>query len=437
METLPVISIRDAKAYVGKDVTIQGWLYNKRSSGKIRFLEIRDGSVETLQAVVMANLADAESFEISDKISQESSLKISGLVKENPRKPGVFELDTKKIELVQMAPLDYPIGHKEHGPEHLMANRHLWLRSPRQVAILRTRAKIVQGIRSFFDNRGFVLMDAPMLTPSACEGTSELFETDYFDGKAYLTQSGQLYGEAGAMALGKIYTFGPTFRAEKSKTRKHLTEFWMIEPEVAFCDIEGVMELAEAMVKATLSHCLETCVNELKVLGRNTEELARIAKEPFPRIPYNDAIALLNKNGFSLKFGDDFGAPEETKLGELFNGLPVFIMGFPKEMKSFYFKVDPKDPRMVLGCDLIAPNGYGEIIGGSEREADYETLKANLKKSGLSEENYSWYLDLRKYGSVPHGGFGLGLERTVAWICGLDHVRETIPFPRLINYIRP
>jgi asparaginyl-tRNA synthetase len=341
------------------------------------------------------------------------------------------------LKIVQLAALDYPISHKEHGPEHLMDHRHLWLRTPRQVAILRTRAKIVRAIREFFDSKDFVLMDAPMLTPNSCEGASELFETDYFDGKAYLTQSGQLYGEAGAMALKNIYTFGPTFRAEKSKTRKHLTEFWMIEPEMAFCDLEGVMTLAESFVKSIFAYCLENCKTEFAILKRDTTALEKVVKNPFHRIPYEKCIELLNKNGFDLKFGDDFGAPEETKLGELFDGMPVFIQGFPKEMKSFYFKVDPANPKMVLGCDLIAPDGYGEVIGGSERESDFETLRQNLIRAKLSEDDYKWYLDLRKYGSVPHGGFGLGLERTVAWICGLDHVRETIPFPRLINYIRP
>lgn len=431
------IQIGDIARYLGQEVQVSGWLYNKRSSGKIRFLEVRDGSVQTLQCVCMANAMDAESFEVSDKITQESSLHIWGIAKENPRKPGVYELEAKKIQLVQLAPLDYPIGHKEHGPEHLMSHRHLWIRTPRQVAALRTRAKIVTAIRQFFDNRGFVLMDAPMLTPNSCEGTSELFETEYFDSKAFLTQSGQLYGEAGAFALGKIYTFGPTFRAEKSKTRKHLTEFWMIEPEATFFEIDDVIALAEAMVKSVVTYCLEHAREELKVLNRDLSKLELIRDRDFAKIPYRECIDLLNKNGFNLSFGDDMGAPEETKLGELFGGLPVFIVGFPKAMKSFYFKTDPKDPEMVLGCDLIAPDGYGEIIGGSERESDYETLRGNLQRSGLSETDYQWYLDLRKFGSAPHGGFGLGLERTVAWICGLDHVRETIPFPRLINYIRP
>lgn len=435
--SIKVISIGDAGKHIGETVEIRGWLYNKRSSGKVRFLEIRDGSALTIQGVVVMQNCDADSFALSDKVTQESSIIVTGLVKENNRKPGTYEMDVTKLQLVQLAPIDYPISHKEHGPEHLMEHRHLWIRTPRQVAVLRTRAKIVRAIREFFDDRGFVLMDAPMLTPNSCEGASELFETDYFETKAFLTQSGQLYGEAGAMALGKIYTFGPTFRAEKSKTRKHLTEFWMIEPEMAYAGIQDVMALAEDFVKYVAAYCLKNAKTELEVLKRDLTKIEKIVNNKFARIPYNDCIALLNKNGFNLKFGDDMGAPEETKLGELFDGLPVFIQGFPKEMKSFYFKVDPSDPRMVLGCDLIAPDGYGEIIGGSEREADYETLRQNLIRSKLNEADYSWYLDLRKYGSVPHGGFGLGLERTVSWICGLEHVRETIPFPRLINYLRP
>ncbi len=434
--TAPIVRIENVGKHNGETVRIQGWLYNKRSSGKIRFLHLRDGSPGTLQAVVVPDVCEQESFDLSGNLTQESSVVVTGTVKEG-RKPGEFEIDTKSIELVQMAHPDYPISLKDHGPEHLMQYRHLWLRVPRQVAIMRVRAKLNRIIRNFFDERDFVLMDAPMLTPNACEGTSELFETDYFDNKAYLTQSGQLYAEACAMAVGKTYTFGPTFRAEKSKTRKHLTEFWMIEPEVAFCNLNGVMDLAEEFVKYVVTNALKDCAKELEVLERDVDELKKIATSDFPRVSYEKSLEMLNENGFKLSWGDDFGAPEETKLGELFEGKPVFIHGFPKETKSFYFKIDENDDRLALGCDLIAPNGFGEIIGGSERESDYETLKSNIVNSGLKLEDYEWFLDLRRYGSCPHGGFGLGFERTVAWICDAPHIRETIPFPRLINYLRP
>ncbi len=432
-----IVRIGEIKKYNKQVVTIHCWLYNSRSSGKISFLELRDGSLQTLQAIVSNHDCDEDSFQLAKKLTQESSISVTGAVKEHHKKVGTYEIDVHKIELVQMAEPSYPISHKEHGVEFLMQNRHLWLRTPRQVAILRTRAKINSLIRNFFDERGFVLMDPPILTPSACEGTSDLFETEYFDSRAYLTQSGQLYAEAGAMALGKTYTFAPTFRAEKSKTRKHLTEFWMIEPEVAFCDMNGVMDLAQEFITTVVKNVLEVCGEELTTLGRDRSDLELLTQKTFPVISYEEAIDVLNKHGGSLKWGDDFGAPEETKLGSIFKGMPVFIKEFPKEMKSFYFKQNDKDPRTVLGFDLIAPHGYGEIIGGSEREFDVDILKKNIQQYGLDEKEYEWYLDLRRYGSVPHAGFGLGLERMVAWICGLDHVRETIPFPRMINYIRP
>jgi asparaginyl-tRNA synthetase len=434
MTTIRISQVGD---YLGQDITLQGWIYNHRSSGKIRFLELRDGSVGTLQCVVVPGVCDADSFALTEKFTQESSVIVTGLAKAHAKKPGVFEMEVKHIKLIKIAELNYPISHKEHGPEFLMQHRHLWLRTPRQVAIARVRARIVSAIREYFDNNGFILMDAPILTPTACEGTSTLFATDYFDEKAYLTQSGQLYGEVGAFALGKTYVFGPTFRAEKSKTRKHLTEFWMVEPEVAFMNLEENMDLGEGLVSYIFKSVLEKASAELDILGRDKAKMAEIAKGGFPRVTYDDCIKMLNENGHPFAWGEDFGAPEETKIGSLFGGKPVYIHRFPKEMKSFYFKVDPNDSRLALGSDLIAPDGYGELIGGGQREEDYETLKAAVIKSGLHLEDYNWYLDLRRYGSVPHGGFGLGLERTVSWVCGLDHVRESIAFPRLLNYLRP
>lgn len=432
-----IICIQQAGDFVGQVVTIRGWLYNHRSSGKIRFLELRDGSTSTIQCVVAAGTADQQSFDLSGDLTQESSLIVTGLVKAHPKKAGVFELDAHKIEIVQKAEANYPISHKEHGPEFLMQNRHLWLRTPRQVAVARIRASIVKSIRDFFDSRDFVLMDAPILTPSSCEGTSTLFETEYFDQKAYLTQSGQLYGEVGAMAFGKTYVFGPTFRAEKSKTRKHLTEFWMVEPEIAYWNIDENMDLGEALISTIMKDILSRNATELKVLGRDTAVLEEVAKGGFPRVHYDECIKLLNENGHPFPWGEDFGAPEETKIGSLFGNKPVWIHRFPKEIKSFYFKADPTNPKVVLGCDLIAPEGYGEVIGGGIREEDYETLRRAIEEHKLDLEDYQWYLDLRRYGSVPHGGFGLGLERTVSWVCGLDHVRETIAFPRMLNYLRP
>lgn len=432
-----IIRIHQAGDHVGQVVSLRGWVYNHRSSGKIRFIELRDGSMGTIQCVVAPSNVDEKSFNVSGELTQESSVVITGLVKAHPKKAGVFELDVQKLEVVQKAEINYPISHKEHGPEFLMEKRHLWLRTPRQVAIARTRASIVKSIRDFFDSRDFVLMDAPILTPSACEGTSTLFQTDYFDEPAYLTQSGQLYGEVGAMALGKTYVFGPTFRAEKSKTRKHLTEFWMVEPEIAFWSLEENMTLGEGLVTQIMKDVLARNSTELTILGRDLKALEVISQGNFPRVHYNDCVDLLNKNGHPFKWGEDFGAPEETKIGDLFDGRPVWIHHFPKEIKSFYFKLDANDPRYALGCDLIAPHGWGEMIGGGIREESYEILKSAIEHHKLNIEDYQWYLDLRRYGSVPHGGFGLGLERTVSWVCGLDHVRETIAFPRMLNYLRP
>ncbi len=426
--------IENASQFEGKTVTIEGWVYSKRSSGKIKFLLMRDGT-GLMQGVLFKGECDEKAFEDFDKLTQESSVRVTGTLRKEPRSAGGYEMGVRSLEIVQIAE-PYPISPKEHGVEFLMENRHLWVRSSKQHAALRIRWEIIKSIREFFDSQGFVLFDAPILTPSSCEGTSTLFETPYFDSKAYLTQSGQLYGEVGAMAFGKCYVFGPTFRAEKSKTRKHLTEFWMVEPEVAFNNLEDNMKLGEEFVSFIVQKVLERRSAELKTLERDLSKLEKI-KAPFPRIQYDEAIKVLEKKGVGVPWGEDFGAPQETALGEAFNGMPVWIHRFPAQIKAFYFKKDPNDPRLALGCDLIAPDGYGEVIGGGQREESYETLKAAVEHHGLPMADYQWYLDLRKYGSVPHAGFGLGVERTVAWLCGLDHVRETIPFPRMINTLRP
>ena len=415
-------------------VTVKGWVYNKRSSGKIKFLVLRDGTA-LMQGVLVKGECDDKSFEDFDKLTQESSVIATGELRQNPRNPEVFELGVRELKVVHVAE-PYPISPKEHGVEFLMENRHLWVRSAKQHAALRVRWEIIKCIREFFDDRGFVLFDAPILTPSSCEGTSTLFQTPYFDTKAFLTQSGQLYGEVGAMAFGKVYVFGPTFRAEKSKTRKHLTEFWMVEPEVAWNDLDDNMVLGEQFVEYIIQNVLKRRAPELKVLERDLTQLEKI-KAPFPRISYDDALKVLEKRGVGVPWGEDFGAPQETALGEEFNGVPVWIHRMPAQIKAFYFKKDETNPKLALGCDLIAPFGYGEIIGGGQREDNYETLMANVEEHGLPKEDYSWYTDLRRYGSVPHAGFGLGVERTVAWITGVEHVRETIPFPRMINTLRP
>lgn len=427
------IRVKDVGTYVGKEITLKGWLYNKRSSGKLHFLQLRDGS-GIIQCVVFKGDVPAEVFELADKITQESSVEITGMVREDKRSPLGFELGVKDIKVLQMAK-DYPISPKEHGTAFLMDNRHLWLRSSRQVAILKIRDEIIFSIREYFKNNGFTLVDSPILTPSACEGTSTLFETDYFGQKALLSQSGQLYGEASAMALGKIYCFGPTFRAEKSKTRRHLTEFWMVEPEVAFNDLNDDMDLAEDFICYIVEKVLKNCRKELEVLGRDISKLENI-KKPFPRISYTQAIEILNKNGNPTEWGGDIGGDEETIISKNFDR-PVMIHRYPAAIKAFYMKRDPEDDRLALAVDVIGPEGYGEIIGGSQREEDYETLVKRIKEQGLDEKDFSWYLDLRKYGSVPHSGFGMGIERAVAWICGLPHVRETIPFPRLMDRLQP
>jgi asparaginyl-tRNA synthetase len=421
--------IKDLSQYVGQEVTLSGWLFNKRSGGKIKFLVLRDGS-GYLQCVYFKGNVSEDVFNMADRIGQESSIEVTGKVKVESRAPGGFELDATGLRLISEAH-DYPITPKDHGIEFLMDNRHLWLRSSKQVAIMKIRHRIVKAIRDFFDDRGFTLMDPPILTPAACEGTSTLFETEYFDlGKAYLTQSGQLYAEAGAMALGKVYTFGPTFRAEKSKTRRHLTEFWMVEPEVAFNTLEDDMDLAEEFLEYIVQTILKEKQEELKVLERDTSILQKVVR-PFPRISYDQAVEILKKNGVDFQYGNDLGATDETIISNQYDR-PVMVHRYPSAVKAFYMKRDPENPDLALAVDVLAPEGCGEIIGGSQREDNYDLLLARIKEHNLPRESFEWYLDLRRFGSVPHAGFGLGLERTVGWICGLDHVRETIPFPRMI-----
>jgi asparaginyl-tRNA synthetase len=428
------IRISDIKNYLGKEVEIKGWLYNKRSSGSIKFLIIRDGT-GFLQATLIKSEVGTELFNEVDNINYESSIKIIGLVREEKRAPLGYEVLIKNIEIVNTAEDNYPISLKEHGVGFLMDYRHLWLRSPRQNAILRIRAEIIKSIRDFLDIKGFILIDSPILTPAACEGTTTLFETDYFGDKAYLTQSGQLYNEATAMAFGKVYCFGPTFRAEKSKTRRHLMEFWMVEPEAAYIELEESNEIQEKMITYIVKKVLENKKQELNLLKRDTSKLEFI-KAPFPRISYDEAIEILKNNGSKVKWGDDFGGEDETILSQKYNK-PLFIHRYPAKCKAFYMKPDPQKPEVVLCADLLAPEGYGEIIGGGQRIDDYNLLAERIKENNLARESYEWYLDLRKYGSVPHSGFGLGIERTVTWICGLNHVRETIPFPRMLNKIYP
>ena len=423
------VLIKDLSNHVGEEVTLAGWLYNKRSSGKIKFLILRDGT-GLLQCVYFKGNVSEEIFDLADKIGQESSIEVTGKVKEEKRSPGGYELDATGLNIISEAH-DYPITPKDHGIEFLMDHRHLWLRSSRQVAILRIRHRIVKAIRDFFDGKGFTLMDPPILTPNAVEGTSTLFETPYFDlGNAYLTQSGQLYAEAGALALGKVYTFGPTFRAEKSKTRRHLTEFWMVEPEVAFADLNDDMNLAEEFLEYIVQTVLKEKEEELKVLERDVTKLQNV-KRPLPRISYDEAVEILKKNSIDFEWGNDLGGTDETIISEQFDR-PVMVHRYPAAVKAFYMKRDPENEKLALAVDVLAPEGYGEIIGGSQREDSYDALLSRIKEHNLPQEAFEWYLDLRRYGSVPHAGFGLGLERTVGWICGLDHVRETIPFPRMI-----
>ncbi|WP_102345808.1 asparagine--tRNA ligase [Bacillus sp. Marseille-P3661] len=427
-------TISQVSKYVDQQVTIGAWLANKRSSGKIAFLQLRDGT-GFIQGVVVKNEVEEDVFAKAKSITQESSLWITGVVREDERSPFGYELTVNKIDVIQES-VDYPITPKEHGVEFLMDNRHLWLRSKRQHAIMKVRNEIIRSTYEFFNDNGFVKVDPPILTGTSAEGGSELFHTKYFDEDAYLSQSGQLYMEAAAMALGKVFSFGPTFRAEKSKTKRHLIEFWMIEPEMAFVDHEQSLEIQENYVSFIVNSVLKNCSLELNTLGRDIEKLEKI-KAPFPRITYDDAIDLLKKKGFTdIEWGEDFGAPHETAIAQDYDK-PIFITHYPADIKAFYMKPDPNRPEVVLCADLIAPEGYGEIIGGSQRIDDLELMKQRYEQHNLTDDSYEWYLDLRKYGSVPHSGFGLGLERTVAWISGAEHVRETIPFPRLLNRLYP
>jgi asparaginyl-tRNA synthetase len=423
-------------------VTIRGWLYNLRESGKLLFPIFRDGSGQ-IQGVVPKNAVSPETFDALKGLTQESSVIVEGKVRADKRAPGGFELDVSTVQVLQKVAEDdpYPITPKEHGVDFLMEHRHLWIRSPRQASILRLRAEIIKAARDFFDDRGFTLTDPPILTPAACEGTTTLFPVDYFDEQAYLTQSGQLYIEATAMALGKVYSFGPTFRAEKSKTRRHLTEFWMVEPEVAYGTLDDIMELAEGLITFLVKRCLEKRRADLQIVGRDVAKLEKI-DAPFPRITYDEAVERLQQ-GFAkgelenkFEWGGDLGSPDETYLSSQFER-PLMIHRYPAKVKAFYMEPDPQRPDLALCVDVLAPEGYGEIIGGSQRMASHELLLQRIHEHGLPEEAFKWYLDLRKFGGVPHSGFGMGIERAVAWICGLEHVRETIPFPRTLHRLYP
>jgi asparaginyl-tRNA synthetase len=457
----PIVSIAALPQHVGQVVTLRGWLYNRTGKGKLAFLQVRDGTGICQCVVFRPNVGD-ETFAVADKLPQESSLIVTGAVRADARAPGVpggYELDVQSLEVVQRAE-DYPIGPKEHGVEFLMDHRHLWIRSSRQWAVLRVRATVMRAIRAWLDEHGFIEVSTPILTPSAAEGTTNLFEVDYFDEKAYLAQTGQLYNEASIFAFGRVYCFGPTFRAEKSKTRRHLTEFWMVEPEIAFCDLDQLLEIEEQFVSHVVQTCLRENSNELKLLGRDVTRLQRVAP-PFPRITYDDAVRTLQEMHARLKAGEtvtaydgtplqgiedpdllriewgtDFGSPHETALTQRYDK-PVFVTGFPSAVKAFYMEPYPDRPEVCKSADLLAPEGYGEIIGGSERISDGALLERRIREHGLPMEPYKWYVELRKYGSVPHSGFGLGVERTVAWICGIEHVREASPFPRLLNRLYP
>src|SRR3989339_758990 len=442
------LTIEDLHKVVGEEITLRGWVFNTTGKGKLQFILLRDAT-GVVQCVVFKGNVNEETFEAGKSLTQESSVIITGKVKAEERAPGGFEIDVTGLQVIQIAK-DYPITPKEHGDAFLIEHRHLWLRSSRQNAIMRVRSAVIKAIRDFFDCNGFKLMDSPLLTPNACEGTSTLFETEYFDlGKAYLSQSGQLYAEASALALGKVYTFGPTFRAERSKTRKHLTEFWMVEPEMAYFDLDDDMDLAEDLVEYIVQFCLKTCTKELAILERDTTFLEKI-KRPFYRISYSEAVDYLHKNNIPLKkkvdgqevdilpfpWGEDFGTVQEEAIMEQFDK-PCIIHRYPTEAKAFYMKRDPENSKVVLAMDMIGPEKAGELIGGSQREDDYDALMKRIKENDLPVEAFQWYLDLRKYGSVPHSGFGLGVERTVKWITGASHIREVIPFPRMIYRIVP
>jgi asparaginyl-tRNA synthetase len=430
----PLAYIEDIARHEGRRVVIRGWLHARRSSGKIHFLTVRDGSGFIQGVMSKAAVAD-ETFRLADHLTQETSIIVSGTVRADTRAPGGFELDLATLEVVGQS-VDYPITPKEHGVDYLMDRRHLWIRSERQSAILRVRAEVIAAVRAFFDDRGFILADTPIFTPAACEGTTTLFPVQYFDETtAFLTQSGQLYNEANAMALGRVYCFGPTFRAEKSKTRRHLTEFWMVEPEVAYATLDDVIELAEDLVVSVVARVLERRQPELKRLERDISKLELVQK-PFPRISYDEAVAMLNEKGQPFEWGGDFGAPDETLLASSFDR-PVAVHRYPAQVKAFYMEPDPHKPDVALCVDVLAPEGYGEIIGGSQRIADYDLLLRRIKEHDLPPEAFEWYLDLRRYGTVPHGGFGMGIERVVTWICGLDHLREAIPYARTLNRLYP
>ncbi len=428
------VYIEDIGKHEGEDVTIKGWLHNRRSSGKIHFLILRDGS-GFIQGVMSKAGVGEEMFTAADHLSQETSVIVTGKARADKRAPGGYEIDVATLEVVGESH-DYPITPKEHGVDYLLDRRHLWIRSERQQAILRVRHEIINAVRDFFNGRGFILADTPIFTPAACEGTTTLFPAQYFEETtAYLTQSGQLYNEANAMALGRVYCFGPTFRAEKSKTRRHLTEFWMVEPEMAFADLDDVMALAEGLVTSVVARVLDKRRRELTVLERDVSKLESV-RAPFPRMSYDDAVQVLTDKGMPFEWGGDFGGPDETALSEQFDR-PVMIHRYPAAVKAFYMKPDPTRSEVALGVDMLAPEGYGEIIGGGERLADLDLLLQRIQAHHLPQEAFEWYLDLRRYGTVPHGGFGMGIERVVAWICGLEHVRETIPYPRMLNRLYP
>ncbi|HLA99714.1 MAG TPA: asparagine--tRNA ligase [Anaerolineales bacterium] len=446
---IPVIRVDQIARYESQEVQVRGWVYNRTHKGKLVFLLVRDGH-GFVQCVVFKNDVDAELFDQITRLPQESSVIVTGTVRKDPRSPGVpggYELGVSGVEIIQTAALDYPLALKEHGVDFVMEHRHLWLRMPSQWAILRVRAALIAAMREWLDANGYINMDTPILTPAACEGTTTLFETPYFDeGVAYLTQSGQLYNEANIFAFSKVYSFGPTFRAEKSKTRRHLTEFWMVEPEIAFCDLEQLMEVGEQFVTHIIQSVLERCPAELASLGRDTSQLAKVSP-PFARISYDQAVEMLKeireqtqdpeqKELLALEWGSDFGSPHETELTSRFDK-PVFVYGYPTQVKAFYMEPWPGRPEVCKSVDLLAPEGYGEVIGGSERISDPDLLLKRLHEYDLPEEAFQWYIDLRRFGSVPHAGFGMGIERTVSWICGIKHIRETIPFPRTINRVYP
>ena len=428
------IYIEDIGKHEGEDVTIKGWLHNRRSSGKIHFLTVRDGS-GFIQGVMSKAAVGDDVFKAADHLAQETSIIVTGTARADTRAPSGYEIDVKRLEVVGESH-DYPITPKEHGVDFLLDRRHLWIRSERQQAILRVRHEIINAVRDFLNSQGFIVADTPIFTPAACEGTTTLFPAQYFDEQtAYLTQSGQLYNEANAMALGRVYCFGPTFRAEKSKTRRHLTEFWMVEPEMAYASLDDVMNLAEALVVAVVGRVLDKRRTELNVLERDVTKLETV-KAPFPRITYDEAVKRLQAKGNAIEWGGDFGGPDETALSSDFDR-PVMVHRYPAAVKAFYMKPDPERADVALGVDVLAPEGYGEIIGGGERLADFDLLLARIKEHNLPQDAFEWYLDLRRYGTVPHGGFGMGIERVVAWLCGLEHVRETIPYPRMLNRLYP